>query len=161
MPNDRQTRDFIKREVQGRGETITGTVITRPALKFFGVGVSEQYVVDVTIGDNREIKNVPIKPIGGNYSYSELGQTVKLQRNLDQKFQIIGPGDREIGITVIKTSNPGGPVLSTSNQGQTFVRRPYEFYKGGLPGIPGSGLYGIQVGYPLIQKLDGDGNVIP
>lgn len=162
MNSDQEVRDFVKREVQGGSETKTGTVITKPELKFFGVGVSEVWVVDVAIGSNRELRNVPIKSPGGSLTFADLGQTVKLQRSLDQKWQVIGPGDRAIAITVIKTSQPGQAVdPGSSNLGQTFVRRPFEFYKGDLPTTPGSGLFGIQVGFPLVEKLDGDGNVIP
>ncbi len=161
MTTDRQVRDFMRREVLSKAQTMTGQVITQPVLKFFGVGVSEVWVVDVAIGSNRELKNVPIKSPGKSLSFAELGATVKLARNLDQKWQVIGPGDRAIATTVIKVSEVGGPVLSTTNLGQSFVRRAYEFYKGDLPGTPGSGLYGIQVGYPLVEKIDGDGNVIP
>ncbi len=161
MASNRQTREFMQREVRAQGN-ITGMVISKPVLKFFGTGVSETWVHDVAIGSNREIKNVPIKAgSNGSRMYADLGQSVTLQRN-GQKFQTIGPGDRVIGITEVKTYTPGVPTpIAETNDGQGFVRRPYSHYQGDLPGTPGSGLYGVQVGYPLIEKVDGDGNVIP
>lgn len=161
MPSNRQMREYIQREVEARGDTITGQVISKPILKFFGTGVSETWVCDVSIGSNRELKNVPIKQgANGSRMYSDLGQTVTLKRN-GQKFQITGPGDRVIGFTVVKTYTPGvATPIATTTAGQGFVRRPYSFYQGDLPGTPGSGLW-TTPGYPKIEKVDGDGNVIP
>ncbi len=162
---NRQTREFIQREVTGRKESRTGTVLTRPVLKFFGTGVAETWVVDVSIGSNRELKNIPIKMgPGGSRSYADQGTTVKLLRNLDQKWQIVGPGDRSIGITEINIFDPGSinPIGSPTMLGQSFVVRPFIHFQGDLitGPTPGSGLWGTK-GFPRVEKVDGDGNVIP
>jgi hypothetical protein len=159
-PNQ-QARDFIAREVKARGETIPGTVLTPPKLKNFGAGDSPVWVVDVAIGSNRELKNVPVKAgANGSRFYAGLGQAVLLKRQAGEKFQVIGPGDRKIGVTEINTYDIGelNPT-STTNQGQQTIRRPYSYYNGGLPGTPNSGLYGTP-GYPKIETVDGDGNPI-
>lgn len=153
MPTNKQMRDFMRREVQSRKGSIVGTVITKPELKFFNGSSAETYVADVTVGSNRDLRNVPIKAgPGGGIDYAGLGQTVRLDRN-GEKFQVVGPGDRVVGDTVVKTYNVGvAAPVTTATEGQGFQREPYEFYKGDLPGTPGSGLYGIQVGYALVRK---------
>ncbi len=154
MPTDKQQRDFIRREVQSRKNTIVGTVITKPELKFFNTSTAETYVADISVGSNRDLRNVPIKAgPGGGIDYAGLGQTVTLQRNGD-KFQVVAPGDRVVGETVVKTYTAGvAAPVTTGTEGQGFLKVPYEFYRGDLPGTPGSGLYGVQVGYPLVRKV--------
>ena len=154
-------RDFVKREVRAGGESITGTVLTPPKLKNFGAGESSVWVADVAIGSNRQLKNLPIK--GGanrSRSYADLGQSVNLRRNTGEKFQIVGPGDKIIAVTQIKTYTIGDiNPLATTQQGQQILRRPFSYYKGDLPGAPNSGLWGT-AGFPKIDTVDGDGNPI-
>ena len=158
---NQQLRDFMRREVTSKSETITATVLTRPELKNYGAGTSPVWVVDVGIGSNRQLFNVPIKAgANGSRSYADLGQTVVVQRQLGEKFQVIGPGDRVISTTVVKTYDIGVLLATTTtNQGQQFVRRPFSFYRGDLPGTPDSGLWGT-AGFPKIETVDGDGNPI-
>ncbi len=160
---NQQMREFMKREVRSRSETITGSVLTRPKLKDFGAGSSPVWVEDVAIGSNRHLKNVPVKAVNGSRRYADLGQVVVVKRQVSGKFQVIGAGDRKIGTTVVKTYTIGVSVPTTTvNETQTVVRRPYSYYQGGLvnPGTPNSGLYGTP-GYPKIETVDGNGDVIP
>jgi hypothetical protein len=155
-----QLRDFVKREVRATpGRLIAGTVLTPPKLKDFGAGSSPVWVVDVAIGSNRPLKNVPVKGgANGSRSYADLGQVVLVKEQTGEKFQVIGPGDKKIAVTVVKTYDIGilNPT-TTANLGQQVVRRPYSYYRGDLPGTPNSGLYGTP-GYPKIETVDGDGN---
>lgn len=160
---NQQVRDFMKREVRSRSETITGSVLTRPKLKDFGAGSSPVWVVDVAIGSNRHLRNVPVKAVNGSRRYADHGQVVVVKRQVSGKFQVIGAGDRKISTTVVKTYIIGVSVpTTTANEGQTTVRRPFSFYQGGLitPGTPNSGLWGT-AGFPKVETVDGNGDVIP
>lgn len=149
-------RDFIKREIRARNETINGTVVSTPKLKHFTIGgLAPVWVADVEIGAAKVLRNVPIKAgANGSRFYADLNQVVLLRRNMLEKFQIIGPGDRKASTAVKKTYTIGvSTPVTTGSVGFTAVRRPYSFYKGGLPGIPDSGLWGT-AGYPKVVIID-------
>jgi hypothetical protein len=156
-----QLRDFVAREVRARGESISGTVLTPPKLKNFGAGSSPVWVVDVAIGSNRQLKNVPVKADSrGSRNYAALEQAVICKRQTGEKFQVIGPGDKKIAVTVVKTYTVGDiNPLATANLGQQVIRRPFSYYQGDLPGTPNSGLWGT-AGFPKIETVDGNGDPI-
>lgn len=152
-------RDFIKREIRARNETINGTVVSPPKLRYFSVGsTAPVWVADVAIGAARVLRNVPIKAgSDGSRFFADLGQVVLLRRNMLEKFQIIGPGDRKAATAVKKTYTIGTPTpIATTNVGFSILVRPFSFYQGGLivPGTdPDSGLWGT-AGFPKIQIID-------
>lgn len=161
-PTNKQWRDTLRREVQSRSASITGVVITKRTLKFFNGASAETWVADVTTGSNRDLRNVPIKAgPGGGIEYANLGMTVRLDRN-GQKFQVVGPSDRVIGINEIKTYTFGNPTpVTETNEGQSFRVEAYSFFQGPTPGTPGTSLWNDGVtSYPAITKIDGDGNPI-
>jgi hypothetical protein len=146
----------LKREIKKRSETVNGTVISPPKLKKFNTGAAPVWVADVNINSTKPLRDVPIKAgANGSRFYADLNQVVLLRRNLMEKFQIIGPGDRaQTSAPVVKTYTIGNVTpITTANFGQTAVRRPFSFYQGDLPGTPDSGLWGT-AGFPKIEIID-------
>lgn len=154
---------LMRREIIARAEHLTGTVLSvRRLVDLDGQG-SATWVVDVDIGANEVLRNVSVKAgSDGERFYAGLGQTVKLARNTQGRFDSIGPGDRANAIAVVKTYTLGveAPV-SSENRGLAIERVAFEFYKGPTPGTPGTSLWNDgETSFPLVRIVDGDGNPV-
>ncbi len=129
-------RQRIVREIQNREPFISGTVIGRLRIQRFdgtGPGSGVMWVVDVEIGSNRPMLNVPVKASGdGGRFYAQDGAAVLLRRNASGRFQVVGPGDRANAPMV--TSEYDLATLQQigvdSSLGASRVLEPFEFYAG-------------------------------
>ena len=126
-------KQAIRREIQARTETLVGTVVSNQALIAYDASVSggETWVVDVDIGSNRILKDVPIKAGTRGRFFAQLGQSVALRRNLLGRFDIVGPADRVRSGGVLTTYNPNaGAAGAAAQTGFQAVLRPLEWYQG-------------------------------
>lgn len=150
----------MRREIGARSEHITGTVLSVRRLEDLDAANSATWVVDVDIGAGEVLRSVGIKAgAGGERFYAGLGMTVKLARNTQGRFDVIGPGDRVNSIAVVKTYQLGIDIpTATANEGLTSERVAFEHYKGLTPGTPGTSLWNDgSTSFPLIRIVDGDG----
>ena len=87
---------------------------------------------------------------------------MRLSRNTQGRFDVIGPGDRVAAVAVVKTYAVGNPVATTTaNQGLQAQRVAHDFYQGPTPPTPGTSLWNDGLtAYPLIRIVDGDGNPV-
>lgn len=151
---------FVRREILARRPEITGTVIGPLRVIDADATTSATWVVDVDIGGGVALEEVQVKAGGdGSRFYAALGQTVKLARNTEGLYDVIGPGDRVAAIAVKKTYNlDSATPLSTENVGRQAERVPYSFYQGPTPGTPGTSRWNDGVTpYPFVRIVDGDG----
>lgn len=122
-------RNLIRQEIKARQQFIRGTVLRDPELRLVD-GTNQMWVTDVQVLGKRPLFNVPIKTANRGIFFAELGQIVLLARNLQGKFEIIGPGDRNIVEKVVKTYAVTGANTATANQGFSVIVDPFEFYQG-------------------------------
>lgn len=120
---------LIRREVDGNRELIVGRVLSDPRLTDFDSLGGGRWVVDVEIGGANYLRNVPVKALGENRFYAQLGQTVSLRRNAQGRFEVVGPGDRlSQPLRTIEydlaTGVGGAPVTS----GFVFERVAFSYY---------------------------------
>lgn len=128
-----ETKRLIRREIRARKELIVGTVLTRRVIRAFSPSATAPvWVVDVDIGGNNVLQNVPIKSGGdGSRFYADQGQTVLLRRNALGRWQVIGPGETKIGQLTVETFDPNTAVSGgTAAQGFTVVTEPLHYLKG-------------------------------
>lgn len=153
---------LIAREVAAAGDKLRGVVVSDPEQKLFRPAQTDAFtwIVNVDIGGNRLLRDVPVKVYGQKArSYAKLNQPVFLERDARGRYQVIGPSDRvprQGNVTLLdeddRTTSSGGLV------GYTVTREVFEYYKGNLP-TAGTGLWGTK-GFPKITVRDKDGNVV-
>jgi hypothetical protein len=127
-------RELAREEIIAREQTIIGTVVRQRQLTEFdgSGGGAPCWVVDVDIGATRLVKDVPVKGGSGlRRTYADVGQTVALRRNALGRFDVIGPGDRVIGIRKTTGYNLAtGASAAQPDEGYTTQIEPYSFYQG-------------------------------
>lgn len=127
-------KQFVRREIIAREREFIATVKSERKLLRFDDPVTGGvfWVVDIDIGSNRIIKNVPVKAGGsGSIFYAQNNQTVKVRRTALGRFYVIGPGDLAIGSRVTTTySLDDGSETASATTTFTRVFFPYESYMG-------------------------------
>lgn len=128
---------LINREIEVRRERIRGTVMTElRQLNFDPVGVQfPTYVVDVDVGSDRIMQNVPVKTAGsrGRF-YARPGFPVFLDKDAQGRYQVVAAGDRKVSSGNLILINEETDVTTTgANIGFTQTREPFEFYEGDTP----------------------------
>lgn len=152
----------MRREIAARSETITGTVLSVRRLVDLDGNGSATWVVDVDIGAAEVLRNVGVKGgANGERFYAGLGATVKLARNTQGRFDVIGPGDRVNSLASVKTYTIGVDLpVSSADVGLRSERVPYDYYAGPNPPIAPSRWSDGVTSYPYIRIVDGDGNPV-
>lgn len=151
---------LMRREILSRQEQITGTVLSVRKLADLDNNNSATWVVDVDIGAAEPLRDVAVKAgADGERFYAGLGMTVRLARNTQGRFDVIGPGDRVNAVAVKKVYTLGVDTpVSSANQGFSVERVAFEFYEGPTPGTPGTSYWNDSVhAFPLVRIVDGDG----
>ena len=127
-------RQLIREEMDAREQTIIGTVVRqRRLIEFDGsVGGSPCWVVDVDIGSSRLVTYVPVKGGSGlRKTYADIGQSVVLRRNANGRFDVVGPGDRAMGIRKTKGYDlSDGSYIQGPDEGFSVRIESYDFYQG-------------------------------
>jgi len=142
------TQQLIDRDIRARQEVRRATVLTEVRLVEYNPGGNTLernpvWVVDVDIGGTRPVRNVIVKsPTGrGGREFASFGKAIEIQRNAGGRWIVIGSSDRIRNTTSVQTlSETTNLSAAASNEGFTFVRRPYDFYL--LNGSYGSAGYG-------------------
>lgn len=130
---------LIAREIQAIATQarIRGRVASAPELKFFDPGgtASPTWVCDVDVGEDRLLRDVPIKVNGPKARfYAQLGSPVWLDRDAQGRYQVTAPADRtQQPGNLIEIDEDTGDAAAAGSTGLTIVREPYEFYKGETP----------------------------
>ena len=132
-------KTLIAREIHAIASQarIRGRIASEPALKFFDPTgtASPTWVSDVDTGDDRLLRDVPIKINGPKARfYAQLGSPVWLDRDAQGRYQVTAPADRtpKPG-NLIEIDEDTGDADAAGSTGLTVVREPYEFYKGQTP----------------------------
>ncbi|SFL93528.1 hypothetical protein [Nitrosomonas communis] len=152
-------------EIKNAAKELDGKVLTRPALLVTD-GLAMIYAVDVDIGQNYPLKNVPIARANRNLLYAEVGAAVRLRRSESGHYEVIGFSQEQPGsffrvpITlpsftfgnagIITGANPALPPspLPTSSivigepQDNTLVGRPLTYAELAMLGTYGLTPYG-------------------
>ena len=152
----------MRDEVQARSETIVGTVLTDPELVKVD-GTKPVWVCDVDVGAVEPVRGALIKGgSDGERFYAHVGMAVKLSRNTQGRFDVIGPSDRVAGLATVKTYNlSSATAVATTTLGLQTQRVAFEFYEGPTSGTPGTSLWNDGVTpYPLVRVVDQDGNPV-
>ena len=158
-------RLLINREIRRARTTLQGEVISGLTQKLFDPNGSRSavWVVDVRVmGQNRIAYDVIVKQAGGGgRSYAKIGLGVTLSKTLNGRWSVTGPSDRVLatGSTVELDEDTGLVVTGLPRSGFKSTKQTYDYYRGDLPGTPGSGLYGGP-GYPKYLIVDGDNNPV-
>jgi hypothetical protein len=136
-------KNLIRREIIGREREFIATVISTPELIDFDQSANgaPNWAVDLDIGSEKVVKNVPIKGSGsGNRFYAQLNQTVKVRRTALGRLLVIGPGDTTIQEKVETIySLETGLLVSASSVGfhRTFFPLEHHMGPNALKGNPG------------------------
>jgi len=149
----------MRDEVKARSETILGTCLTDPALKKLD-GTKPVWVCDVDVGAVEPVRDALVKGgSDGERFYAHVGMAVKLSRNTQGRFDVIGPSDRVAGEATVKTYTLASPTpVATTTVGLQTQRVAFEFYEGPTSGTPGTSLWNDGVNpFPLVRVVDQDG----
>lgn len=154
-------RKLTRREIRTLGTELIGTVIRDPNVTDFDGAGAGVWVVDVEIGGDQYLKDVPVKQMTNRF-YAQLGQVVTLRRNAQGRFEVIGPGDRRTSTLIVKYYEMGvTSAVSTQNQGFDFQRVPYSYYATADLSAPLDVVWADGVTpYNYVRILDGDGNPV-
>lgn len=156
-------KELIRRENKAIAERIRGRVMSDPVQKNFDpTGIQFfTWVVDVDIGADRLLRDVPVKINGPKARfYARTGSPVFLEKNQQGRYQVVSPADRvrEQG-TLIELDEDTNVAAPVGDIGFDLVVQAFEFYEG--TGIPGGSNWNDGVhGFPEITKLDADGNEV-
>ena len=129
-----EINDLIRRSLKAKASTRIGTVMTTPVMFNMdnSAGGAPVWVVDVEIGSNRLLKNIPVKS-GSDRSieYAKRGMAVKLERTAYGRWVVVGPGDRVTAPLVIKHYDINTKVASsTVSRGFSVFRPGIDYYQG-------------------------------
>lgn len=80
---------IARKQVADAQREIDGKVLTHPALLVTD-GVSVTYAVDVEIGSNEILRNVPIARANRDLTYAEAGSACRLRRTTAGQYEVIG-----------------------------------------------------------------------
>ncbi len=127
---------LINREINARRERIRGVIVSNPIQRNFDPSGARflGWVVDVDIGRDRLLRNVPVKINGPKARfYAKLGSPVFLEKDAQGRYQVVAPADRVPvggGLLIIDEETL---AETTGTVGFTITREPFEFYKGTTP----------------------------
>lgn len=157
--------NITQAEIRDQAKELDGKVLTRPALLVTD-GVSLVYAVDVDIGLDNPLKNIPIARANRDLLYAEVGASVRLRRGESGRYEVIGfsqeqPGTRiripvsipffPFGNAGIKTGTdpapppsplPSNPIVIGTPIDQTLVGRPLTYEEIDTYGTYGATPYG-------------------
>jgi hypothetical protein len=130
----RDLKELVVREIRGRRERIRGVIVAAPRQAFFDPAgtASLTWVVDVDVGSNELLRDVPVKINGPQARmYARLGMPVYLDKDAQGRYQVVAPADRvpRQG-SVQELDEDAGSTASAGQTGFTFVREPFSFYGG-------------------------------
>ena len=152
-------------EIRDAAKELNGKVLTRPALLVTD-GVAMIYAVDVDIGQDNPLKNVPIARANRNLLYAEVGAAVRLRRGDSGRYEVVGFSQEQPGtyfrvpVTIptfafgnagiITGSDPAlppsplptGPVVIGAPVDNTLVGRPLTYAELATLGTYGLTPYG-------------------
>ncbi len=128
---------LINKEIDARRELVRGTVMTDiRQVNFDPTGAQfPTYVVDVDVGGDRIMQNVPVKTAGsrGRF-YARPGFPVYLEKNAQGRYQVIAAGDRKISSGSLILLNEDTDAASAGvGVGFTQIIEPFLFYEGTTP----------------------------
>lgn len=132
-------KDLTTREIKRTigMQRIRGRCLSNPTRKNFDVtGIhSPTWVVDVDIGADNVLRDVPVKIAGHKArSYARLGSPVWLERDAHGRYQVIAAADRTNEQGVLRVLNEDtGLMAAGGSAGFTFARQPFKFYQGTTP----------------------------
>lgn len=154
-------KNVVRREVDRQRETIVATVISDMSMTDFDGAGAGTWVVDVEIGSNNYLRNLPVKS-NRNRFYAQRGQTVLLRRNAQGRYEVIQPGDRLAApverIEYDLETQVGGAAVDI---GFSFEVVPYDFYETLDGSAPLGTLYADGVTpYNYVRVVDADGNPV-
>lgn len=130
-------KGLINREIRERRDRIRGRVVSAPRQVNFDTTGAQffTWVVDVDVGGDEILRNVPVKINGPKARfYARVGFPVFLEKDAQGRYQVVSPADRapqQGGVILVDEST--GQASAGGNFGFQVIRRPYEFYKGTVP----------------------------
>jgi len=154
-------KQLSRREIRAQKDSLIGTILTAPHVVDFDGSGAGVWVVDVEIGSNQYLKDVPVKAIDNRF-YAQLGQVVSLRRNAQGRYEVTGPGDRVTSPMVVKEYNIGvTSAVSSTEFGFGFDRVPYSYYATLDGGAPLGVIWNDgTTPYNLVRILDAQGNPV-
>lgn len=141
-------------EIRAAAEELDGKILTRPALLVTD-GLSMLYAVDVDIGQESPLRNVPIARANRDLLYAEVGAAVRLRRSESGRYEVSGFSQEAPGtfirIPVSLTTFVLGPASD-----ETLSARPLTYVElgtiGGGYGVCPYGAIGIFKG-GILQEI--------
>ncbi len=154
-------KNLIRREVDRQKEVKIGTVISEPRISDFDGNGSGVWVVDLYLGDEDYLRNVPVKAVRSRF-YAQLGQTVAARKSAQGRYEVVGPGNRVMGTRKDKTYDlETRNQQSSANTGFSSERVPFSHYETLDGGAPLGVLWADGVTpFNLVRIVDGDGNPV-
>ena len=153
-------RTLIEEAIRAATKEFSATVLTNPEMIQFDLNGPEgapSWVVTVDAGGNRVMKNVPVKAgSDGSRFYAQRGQTVTVRKTAQGRFQVIGPGDRQIGAIRTTFYDIGlDTETGQSTVGFSRIEFPMEFHMGPLSmkGAPNV-TFAVEGGFDSITRDD-------
>lgn len=132
--------NLMSAQIRDAKDELNGKALTRPAL-LVTEGNSLVYAIDVDIGMDKPLRNVPIGKGTRDISYADIGQAVRLRKTASGRYEVSG----------FSKEQPGTRVSITVTIPELILGDP----SGGLGGPP-VGLGGIIiVGTPVDNTLSG------
>lgn len=152
-------------EIRDAAKELDGKVLTRPALLVTD-GVALIHAVDVDIGQDRILKNIPIARANRDLLYAEVGAAVRLRRGESGRYEVTGFSQQQpgtyfrvpvnlpflsFGNAGIKTGTepppapsplPSGPIVIGTPVNNSLVGRPLTYEELDTYGIYGTIAYG-------------------
>jgi len=129
-------KSLIRREVNRQRDSRAGTVLSEMRLSDFDSGGSGVFVVDIEIGSNNYLRNVPVKGIHGRF-HAQIGQSVELRKNAQGRWEAIGPAGRlPVGGGRRSYELAGQTQQSQTTTGWVSERVAFDYYQtldGGAP----------------------------
>ena len=152
---------LIRREVGAQQKERVGTVVGDLRLIDFDGNGAGVWVVDVEVGGNNVLRDVPVKAQISRF-YAQLGQTVTLRDTAKGRPEIVGPGERISGtletIAYNLETQVGGAAVDS---GFTFERVPFSFYATLDAAAPLGVLWADGVtAFNLVRIVDAQGNPV-
>lgn len=163
MPRRNRQKELISREITGASDVLRGQIVSPVTFKLFDPSGAKDLtpVADVDVGSNRIVRNVIVRQAGARgRAFAQIGLAVEIRRGQRGRWVVVGPSDRvpKFG-TVVELDEDTGGTTALPNDGVDVVKQAYDYYRGDLPGTPGSGLYGTP-GYPKYLQVDALGNEV-
>jgi len=139
------TQKLIARDIAQRRESRRGTVLTEPKLLNYDTAAIDRtvYVVDVDIGGNKPVRNVPVQSSSGlgGRAYARQGKGVEIRRNAGGRWLVVGASDRIKNTATVQLLDETTELATSGpSEGVTFGRRAFDFYSENLAwGVAGFG----------------------